>query len=111
MAVVGRGAAVTGTSCSTAEPTFDALADACEVAWGPFDAQAGRGAPGVSADGELVVAGLRLGNVLVVVQPLLGIEGDPMRLLFERDLTPHPQCASRAPLPLSLSRTPAPRDS
>lgn len=24
-------------------------------------------------------------------QPLLGVEGDPMRLLFERDLTPHPQ--------------------
>eukprot|EP00984_Skeletonema_dohrnii_P037536 scaffold39692_cov150-Skeletonema_dohrnii-CCMP3373.AAC.1 len=27
----------------------------------------------------------------VTVQPLLGVEGDPMRLLFERDLTPHPQ--------------------
>jgi hypothetical protein len=28
-------------------------------------------------------------------QPLLGVEGDPMRLLFERDLTPHPQyCAA-----------------
>ena len=25
------------------------------------------------------------------VQPVLGLEGDPMRLLFERDLTPHPQ--------------------
>lgn len=31
----------------------------------------------------------------ITVQPLLGIEGDPMRLLFERDLTPHPQyCAA-----------------
>jgi len=28
------------------------------------------------------------------VQPLLGMEGDPMRLLFERDLTPHPQYAA-----------------
>jgi hypothetical protein len=28
------------------------------------------------------------------VQPLLGLEGDPMRLLFERDLTPHPQYAA-----------------
>jgi hypothetical protein len=29
------------------------------------------------------------------VQPLLGVEGDPMRLLFERDLTPHAQyCAA-----------------
>ncbi len=27
-------------------------------------------------------------------QPLLGVEGDPMRLLFERDLTPHPQYAA-----------------
>lgn len=25
------------------------------------------------------------------VQPPLGIQGDPMRLMFERDLTPHPQ--------------------
>lgn len=28
------------------------------------------------------------------LQPLLGVEGDPMRLLFERDLTPHPQYAA-----------------
>lgn len=28
------------------------------------------------------------------VQPLLGLEGDPMRLLFERDFTPHPQYAA-----------------
>ena len=31
------------------------------------------------------------GNVWIGVQPLLGVEGDPMRMLFERDLTPHPQ--------------------
>lgn len=50
--------------------------------------------PGVNGRGELVVAGLQLGNAFLFVQPLLGIEGDPMRLLFERDLTPHPQyCA------------------
>ena len=29
------------------------------------------------------------------LQPLLGVEGDPMRLLFERDLTPHPQVSVR----------------
>jgi hypothetical protein len=34
------------------------------------------------------------GNVFIGVQPLLGVEGDPMRLLFERDLTPHPQYAA-----------------
>ncbi len=49
----------------------------------------------VSAKGKLVVSGLQLGNVWITVQPLLGVEGDPMRLLFERDLTPHPQyCAA-----------------
>jgi magnesium chelatase subunit H len=51
--------------------------------------------PGVSGKGDLVVAGLQIGNVWIFVQPLLGVEGDPMRLLFERDLTPHPQyCAA-----------------
>ena len=37
---------------------------------------------------------LQVGNVWIGVQPLLGIEGDPMRLLFDRDLTPHPQYAA-----------------
>jgi magnesium chelatase subunit H len=51
--------------------------------------------PGVSASGDLVVAGIQVGNVWITVQPLLGVEGDPMRLLFERNLTPHPQyCAA-----------------
>ena len=47
--------------------------------------------PGVSGKGDSVVAGIQIGNVFIYVQPLLGVEGDPMRLLFERDLTPHPQ--------------------
>lgn len=60
-----------------------------ERAWGSE-----RG-PGVSSKGNLVVSGLQLGNVWITVQPLLGVEGDPMRMLFERDLTPHRQyCAS-----------------
>jgi magnesium chelatase subunit H len=51
--------------------------------------------PGVTAEGKYCVSGLQVGNVFVTVQPLLGVEGDPMRLLFERDLTPHPQyCAA-----------------
>lgn len=50
--------------------------------------------PGINSKGEMVACGLQLGNVWLTVQPLLGVEGDPMRLLFERDLTPHPQyCA------------------
>lgn len=47
-----------------------------------------------SGSGDMVVAGLELGNVFIGVQPLLGLEGDPMRLMFERDLTPHPQYAA-----------------
>ena len=50
--------------------------------------------PGTSSKGDLVVSGMQVGNVWIAVQPLLGVEGDPMRLLFQRDLTPHPQyCA------------------
>ncbi|MGB7380442.1 MAG: magnesium chelatase subunit H [Rivularia sp. (in: cyanobacteria)] len=43
---------------------------------------------------EFHVGGIRLGNVWIGVQPPLGIQGDPMRLMFERDLTPHPQYAA-----------------
>jgi magnesium chelatase subunit H len=37
------------------------------------------------------VGGIQFGNVWIGVQPPLGIAGDPMRLMFEKDLTPHPQ--------------------
>jgi magnesium chelatase subunit H len=47
-----------------------------------------------SNTGDAVVSGLQLGNVFIGVQPLLGVEGDPMRMLFQRDLTPHPQYAA-----------------
>ncbi len=47
------------------------------------------------------MSGLQLGNVWIGVQPALGVEGDPMRLLFERDLTPHPQYAVRWQLSLA----------
>mmetsp|Transcript_2978 Transcript_2978/g.6554 ORF Transcript_2978/g.6554 Transcript_2978/m.6554 type:complete len:1763 (+) Transcript_2978:74-5362(+) len=40
---------------------------------------------------QLLLGGRRFGNVWIAVQPPLGIPGDPMRLLFERDMTPHPQ--------------------
>lgn len=43
---------------------------------------------------ELCLGGVQLGNVWLGVQPPLGIDGDPMRLMFERDLTPHPQYAA-----------------
>lgn len=37
------------------------------------------------------IGGLQLGNIWIGVQPPLGVAGDPMRLMFEKDLTPHPQ--------------------
>jgi CobN/Magnesium Chelatase len=42
-----------------------------------------------SVVGDLLVNGIQLGNIWIGVQPALGVEGDPMRLLFERDLTPY----------------------
>jgi len=43
---------------------------------------------------QLLLGGVQLGNVWIGVQPPLGISGDPMRLMFERDMTPHPQYAA-----------------
>lgn len=43
---------------------------------------------------EYQIGGIQLGNVWIGVQPPLGISGDPMRLMFERDMTPHPQYAA-----------------
>ena len=53
-----------------------------EAQWGP--------APGRQlTDGRsLQVLGERFGNVFVGVQPAMGYEGDPMRLLFERGFAP-----------------------
>ena len=43
---------------------------------------------------QYLLGGLQLGNIWIGVQPPLGLAGDPMRLMFERDLTPHPQYAA-----------------
>ncbi|MCY7316676.1 MAG: magnesium chelatase subunit H [Rubrivivax sp.] len=53
-----------------------------EAAWGP--------APGrqLSDGRNLFVLGVQCGNVLVSVQPGMGYEGDPMRLLFEKGFAP-----------------------
>ncbi|MBX9814718.1 MAG: cobaltochelatase subunit CobN, partial [Sphingomonas sp.] len=55
---------------------------AIEAAWGP--------APGKQqADGgSIQILGARFGNVFVGLQPSMGYEGDPMRLLFERRFAP-----------------------
>jgi magnesium chelatase subunit H len=50
---------------------------------------------GIKTFGEdFYIGGVQLGNVWIGVQPPLGISGDPMRLMFERDMTPHPQYAA-----------------
>lgn len=43
---------------------------------------------------DFQIGGIKLGNIWIGVQPPLGISGDPMRLMFERDMTPHPQYAA-----------------
>jgi magnesium chelatase subunit H len=50
---------------------------------------------GIKTVGETFsLGGVQLGNIWIGVQPPLGILGDPMRLMFERDMTPHPQYAA-----------------
>lgn len=50
---------------------------------------------GIRTYGEqYYLGGIQLGNVWLGVQPPLGVAGDPMRLMFEKDLTPHPQYAA-----------------
>ena len=53
-----------------------------EAQWGP--------APGkLNSDGSTIhVLGERFGNVFVGIQPGMGYEGDPMRLLFEKSFAP-----------------------
>ncbi|MEG4228246.1 cobaltochelatase subunit CobN [Microcoleus sp. N9_B2] len=50
---------------------------------------------GIKTNGdEFQIGGIQLGNIWIGLQPPLGISGDPMRLMFDRDLTPHPQYAA-----------------
>ena len=63
-----------------------------EKHWGELERYSEVGVAG--AAGTYGVVGLQVGQVFVGVQPLVGVEGDPMRLLFEKDLTPHPQYAA-----------------
>lgn len=73
-------------------PSPDILVNKMESAWG--DISKYRAGLSTTTSGHAVVSGLQFGNIFIGVQPLLGVEGDPMRLLFERDLTPHPQYAA-----------------
>lgn len=54
-----------------------------ENEWGP--------APGAinSLGSDILIHGVKLGNVFLGVQPAFGYEGDPMRLMTAQDPTPH----------------------
>lgn len=60
-----------------------------EKQWGPL----GESTLRTLAD-RFLLGGVTLGNVWIGVQPPLGVAGDPMRLMYEKDLTPHPQYAA-----------------
>jgi magnesium chelatase subunit H len=72
-------------------PDNDVLVKRMEAQWGNLNAYRGINS---TMNGTWLIPGVQLGKLWVGVQPLLGLEGDPMRLLFERDLTPHPQYAA-----------------
>ncbi|NMW18421.1 MAG: magnesium chelatase subunit H [Chlorobiaceae bacterium] len=42
-------------------------------------------------DQDVFVGGIRFGNIFIGVQPRIGMQGDPMRLLFDKENTPHHQ--------------------
>ncbi|MBA4192939.1 MAG: magnesium chelatase subunit H [Comamonadaceae bacterium] len=55
---------------------------AIEAQWGPAPGQQ------LSNGSQIFVLGARFGNVFVGIQPGMGYEGDPMRLLFEHGFAP-----------------------
>ena len=60
-----------------------------ERQWGPL------AGTGIRTLGDrFLLGGLQLGNIWIGVQPPLGVAGDPMRLMYEWDLTPHPKYAA-----------------
>ncbi|MEI8187184.1 MAG: magnesium chelatase subunit H [Chlorobiaceae bacterium] len=40
---------------------------------------------------DVFVGGIQFGNIFIGVQPRIGMQGDPMRLLFDKENTPHHQ--------------------
>jgi len=59
--------------------------------WGGRLDKSGIRTVGSGDDAQMLLGGRMFGNVWIAVQPPLGVPGDPMRLLFQRDMTPHPQ--------------------
>jgi magnesium chelatase subunit H len=83
-------AAVTSVSAETLRQWLGPLhSGRIEKQWGPLTGT------GIRTLGDrFLLGGVQLGNIWIGVQPPLGVAGDPMRLMYERDLTPHPQYAA-----------------
>ncbi|MCS7211254.1 MAG: magnesium chelatase subunit H [Chloroherpetonaceae bacterium] len=79
-------AALTVTAAEFEELASEREQHKIEARWGKF---AGDIAP--MPDGSVFIGGLRFGNIFIGVQPRLGVQGDPMRLLFDKQNTPHHQ--------------------
>ena len=88
-AVLGGNSAQLGTPANVFArvPAADHIAREPHLA--EIEAQWGAAPGREQSDGNaILLLGARLGNVLVTVQPSMGYEGDPMRLLFEGSFAP-----------------------
>ncbi len=57
--------------------------DDIEKEWGPSPGRIG------TFGGELLIQGIKLGNIFVGIQPTFGYEGDPMRMMMAKSGAPH----------------------
>ncbi|MGL4573692.1 MAG: magnesium chelatase subunit H [Burkholderiaceae bacterium] len=85
--------------CGNAQ-TYGALANVCariptddhvrrEKHLAPIEAQWGPAPGRLQSDGASIhILGAKFGNILVGIQPGMGFEGDPMRLLFDKSFAP-----------------------
>ena len=85
----GRPEALTVSKDKFRELTTGDERERIEARWGGFP---GDIAP-VGSE-ALFLGGVRFGNVFIGVQPRIGVQGDPMRLIFDREETPHHQYLS-----------------
>ncbi|MEY2781543.1 MAG: hypothetical protein RL307_1247, partial [Pseudomonadota bacterium] len=86
--LVGNSASMgTGANVHTRIPVIDHIAREPHLA--EIEAEWGAAPGDQLTDGRhLLVQGIQLGQVLVAVQPGMGYEGDPMRLMFEHGCAP-----------------------
>jgi magnesium chelatase subunit H len=88
-AIIGGNSALQGTDANILARVPASEHIACEPRLEEIEAQWGP-APGRQlSDGQSIfILGARFGNIMVGIQPPFGIEGDPMRLMFEGGFAP-----------------------